>query len=71
MKQREDEVHPRVADGSGVREVAWGLRKISSGKMKSTLGLRSKSQMLEVVSKKKRSRSKSEMLHRARINSSF
>jgi hypothetical protein len=71
MKQREDEVHPRVAVGSRMGEVAWGLRKISSGKIKSTLGLRSRSRMLDVVSGKKRSRSKSEMLHRARINSSF
>jgi hypothetical protein len=31
-----------------MREVARGLRKISSGKMKSTLGSRSKSRMLEV-----------------------
>jgi hypothetical protein len=54
-----------------MREIAWGLRKISSGKMKSTLGPRSKSRMLEVVSGKKRSRSKSKMLHRARINFSF
>jgi hypothetical protein len=54
-----------------MREVTWGQRKISSGRMKSTLGLRSKSRMLEVDSKKKRLRSKSEMLHRARINSSF
>jgi hypothetical protein len=54
MNQREDEVHPRVAVGSGMGEVAWGLRKISSGKMKSTLGSRSKSRMLEVVSEKKR-----------------
>jgi hypothetical protein len=54
-----------------MREVAWGLRKISSGKLKSTLGSQSKSRMLEVVSEKKRLRSKSEMLHRARINSSF
>jgi hypothetical protein len=52
-------------------EVGWGLRKISSGKMKSTLGLRSKSRMLEVVSGKKRWRSKSKTLHRARINFSF
>jgi hypothetical protein len=44
-------------------EFAWGLRKILSGKMKSNLGSRSKSRMLEVASGKKRSRSKSEMLH--------
>jgi hypothetical protein len=54
-----------------MREVNWGLRKISSGRIKSTLGSQSKSRMLEVDSKKKRSMSMSEMLHRARINSSF
>jgi hypothetical protein len=68
MKLREDEVHPRVA--VYVLD-AWGLRKISSRKMKSTLSLWSKSRMHEVVSGKKRSRSKSEMLHPARINFSF
>jgi hypothetical protein len=41
-------------------EYAWGLRNISSGKMKSTLGMQSKSRMLEVASGKKRSRSKYE-----------
>jgi hypothetical protein len=41
-------------------EVAWGLRNISSGKMKSTLGTPSSSRMLEVASRKKRSRSKYE-----------
>jgi hypothetical protein len=52
-------------------EVAWGLRKILSGEMKSDLGLWSKSWMLEVASGKKRSRSKSEMLRWARIYFSF
>jgi hypothetical protein len=32
-----------------IREVSWGLRKISSGKMKSTLGMWRKSWMLEVA----------------------
>jgi hypothetical protein len=54
-----------------MREVAWGLSKISSGKMKSTLGSQSKSRMLEVVSGKKMSRSKSEMLNQARMNLFF
>jgi sugar (pentulose or hexulose) kinase len=49
-------------------EVAWGLRKILSGEMKSDLGLWSKSWMLEVASGKK---SKSEMLRWARIYFSF